>query len=310
MFMRASLTVFVWNVNSWDTSDLFCWHVAKDLRKNTEGLWGARLSAAIVLDSKELLAGETVMTGWLRCVGRCVRCTRHPAKARASLWVQLSRPERSWKPLTNVQRKKLEKSGKIQEDLGKLEALERFELLYRAFSVWALQIVAAQVSTCARFLPTRTFHMFNCRLGGAFSHRVQCGVSFQRNVLTTFALACILSQDANIRSACREKTYHQWGKESLVCWFFGHMLHATESKNRRLSVHFVCNKSTILCTFYHVNVQSNSVHNSTMPLMRGNALQAFGWSCLLVLRVSLVCIIILMYIYIWLSIWLYIYMII
>ena len=67
-------------------------------------------------------------------------------------------PERSWKPLTNVQRKKLEKSGKIQEDLGKLEALERFELLYRAFSVWALQIVAAQVSTCARFLPTRTFH--------------------------------------------------------------------------------------------------------------------------------------------------------
>ena len=35
--------------------------MAKDLCKNTEGLWGARLSAAIVLDSKELLAGETVM---------------------------------------------------------------------------------------------------------------------------------------------------------------------------------------------------------------------------------------------------------
>jgi hypothetical protein len=130
--------------------------------------------------------------------------------------------------------KNLRKSGKIQEDLGKLEALERFELLYRAFSVWALQIVAAQVSTCTRFLPTRTFHMFNFRLGGAFSHRVQCGVSFQRNVLTTFAFACILSQDANIRSACREKTYHQWGKESLVCWFFGHMLHATESKKQKV----------------------------------------------------------------------------
>ena len=90
--------------------------------------------------------------------------------------------------MTNVQRKKLEKSGKIQEDLGKLEALERFELLYRAFSVWALQIVAAQVSTCARFLPTRTFHMFNCRLGGAFSHHVR-SLAFLAKMQTSDQLA-------------------------------------------------------------------------------------------------------------------------
>ena len=81
--------------------------------------------------------------------------------------------------------------------------------------------------------------------------------------------------------------------EERKAWFVGFSAICCMQQNqtnRRLSVHFVCNKSTILCTFYHVNVQSNSVHNSTMPLMRGNALQAFGWSCLLVLRVSLVCI--------------------
>ena len=102
---------------------------AKTLRVS-EGLWGARLSAAIVLDSKELLAGETwrdcddsmtVMCGKMwEGLGRCVRCTRHPAKARASLWVQLSRPERSWKPLTNFQHKKLEKIWKNHEKSRKI----------------------------------------------------------------------------------------------------------------------------------------------------------------------------------------------
>ena len=167
----------------------------------------------------------------------------------------------------------------------------------------ALQIVAGQVSRCARFLPSRTFHMFNWHrswrrlpthssMWGLFSEDRSHNICAWLHSFTAKTMQT-LDQLAGRK--------HIINAESLVCCFSGHLLHATQSKNIRLSIHCVCNKGRILSTFYQYNVQLNSVHNSIMFLMHGNALQAFGWNCLLALRVhdSINCTYVIMRVYLY-----------